>query len=148
MSSQIISLNLFVPAGTSINIGTEEGYLYLDGWDCFIVHPNNNDKIKLFLLGDNIWLVGNESVCDVDVCVIAVNRNSNLRVVNIPVLNPLEQIELSDRINLTFPTDLWYCYSLEPQSMYLVASDGKWNVKSTGHYPIYNNKIIAFPITH
>lgn len=134
----MFSVKMTVPAGATNNVtDSNNNYLYNDAHDCFVV-STYNEKIRLFLIADNIWVVGNQTSDSVDVELMVVKKNKNLRVHNLEVLNP------GDVLSLPFLVNEWYCFSLEPNQMYLEKENNYWCVKFVGHRPVYNNKVIAF----
>jgi len=135
----MFSVKMTVPAGASNNNVTDGAgnYLYNEGHDCFFVFPYG-EQIRLFLIADNIWAVGNQTSEPVSVEVMAVQKNENMRVLNLEVLNP------NDSVQLPFSAENWQCYCLEPNQMYLDKVNGVWHAKCVGHRPVYNNKVIAF----
>jgi hypothetical protein len=139
MSGSLVTLN--VPAGATVNVSNNNDYVYLDSYDCFLVKPTN--KLKLFLIGDNIWVIGNSTSTDLEAKIYIVPRSSNYRYVSIPVLNPSEQIDVSDRITGQFAVSTWTCFMLDPVSAYLVKNNDVWQIKSCSDKPIYNNKVLA-----
>lgn len=134
----VFSIKMTVPAGATNNVvDNENNYLYNDGHDCFFL-SSSSKTVRLFLIANNVWVVGNQSDCNVDVEIMVIKKNEKIRVVNIEQLNPNDTMELS------FSTNEWYCYCLESNQMYLKRINDMWHVKSVGHKPVYNNKVIAF----
>jgi len=134
----MFSTRMTIPSGTTNNIADCNGnYLYGDNYDCFVTSPYN-EQVRLFLIADDIWAISNQSYEPVFVEVMAVQKNENMRVVNLEVLNP------NDSVQLPFSAENWHCYCLEPNQMYLDKVNGVWHAKCTSYQPVYNNKVIAF----
>ena len=130
MDSSIKYIHLTVNPSETQNIADSSGnYLYADSWSCYLF-GTYNDKIRIDLIYDNIWVAQNftKEIKHFKIC--AIRNSSGLKLIQ-EHLQPNEIKSLCDIHGTHFNKDEWVCFILGNNSVHLYTDDNIWKISNT-----------------